>query len=148
MKGKFPLVFIGYCPAFFVFRLKTGIIDINSVAVNPPHHFGPFFPTQTIRNHDAHTCRATCFLPCFLAKSGNIVGIFDKIKKNGFCRKRWKSCYDWSRWADSNRRPTDYESVALPAELHRLALKRCRIYMKGFALSTSICAHAPMRLNH
>ena len=110
MKGKFPLVFIGYCPAFFVFRLKTGIIDINSVAVNPPHHFGPFFPTQTIRNHDAHTCRATCFLPCFLAKSGNIVGIFDKIKKNGFCRKRWKSCYDWSRWADSNRRPTDYES--------------------------------------
>ena len=25
----------------------------------------------------------------------------------------------WCRWADSNRRPTDYESVALPTELHR-----------------------------
>ena len=25
----------------------------------------------------------------------------------------------WSWWPDSNRRPTDYESVALPAELHQ-----------------------------
>ena len=27
--------------------------------------------------------------------------------------------FGWCRWADSNRRPTDYESVALPTELHR-----------------------------
>ncbi len=25
----------------------------------------------------------------------------------------------WCRWGDSNTRPTDYESVALPTELHR-----------------------------
>src|SRR6266404_3965692 len=25
----------------------------------------------------------------------------------------------WSRWSGSNRRPTVYETVALPAELHR-----------------------------
>jgi hypothetical protein len=29
-----------------------------------------------------------------------------------------KSRY-WSRWTDSNRRPADYKSAALPAELHR-----------------------------
>ena len=27
---------------------------------------------------------------------------------------------EWSRLTDSNRRPTDYKSVALPAELSRL----------------------------
>ncbi len=25
----------------------------------------------------------------------------------------------WSRWSDLNRRPIDYESIALPTELHR-----------------------------
>ena len=42
-------------------------------------------------------------------------------------RARWtkkspqtkKSAATWSWWPDSNRRPTDYESVALPAELHQ-----------------------------
>ena len=27
--------------------------------------------------------------------------------------------YVWSRWTDSNRRPADYKSAALPTELHR-----------------------------
>lgn len=28
--------------------------------------------------------------------------------------------FSWSRWSDSNRRPTVYDTAALPAELHRL----------------------------
>ena len=38
-------------------------------------------------------------------------------KKNR--RRQKKSAATWSWWPDSNRRPTDYESVALPAELHQ-----------------------------
>src|SRR5205823_2736183 len=30
-----------------------------------------------------------------------------------------RSCRGWSRWPGLNRRPTVYETVALPAELHR-----------------------------
>ena len=33
---------------------------------------------------------------------------------------------EWSRLTDSNRRPTDYKSVALPAELSRLISGRGR----------------------
>jgi len=47
----------------------------------------------------------------FFGKSGKIAVKVDGQKKNGFSLKRWKPCYHWSRWADSNRRPTDYESI-------------------------------------
>ena len=36
-------------------------------------------------------------------------------------RKALSGCKNWSRHADSNRGPADYESAALPAELRRLA---------------------------
>jgi hypothetical protein len=45
-------------------------------------------------------------------------------------------CLKWSRYADSNRRPTHYECVALPTELYRLvrferALKRPWTFRKA-----------------
>jgi hypothetical protein len=33
------------------------------------------------------------------------------------------SPYNGSRWTDSNRRPADYKSAALPTELHRPEIK-------------------------
>ena len=62
---------------------------------------------------------AGAFFVVMIPKSGKIAVNIAGQKKKDFCLKRWKPCYDWSRWADLNRRPTDYESVALPAELHR-----------------------------
>ena len=40
----------------------------------------------------------------------------------GYERKLITHCIYWSRRADLNRRPTDYESVALPTELRRLLI--------------------------
>ena len=37
----------------------------------------------------------------------------------------------WSRWPDSNRRPGDYKSPALPAELHR---RKITGYLSLFAI--------------
>ena len=36
------------------------------------------------RNYARKACRLTCFLFCFLSRSGNIVAIFGKAKKKGF----------------------------------------------------------------
>ena len=33
----------------------------------------------------------------------------------------------WSRWSDSNQRPADYKSAALPTELHRLAFAGAKV---------------------
>ena len=34
-------------------------------------------------------------------------------------KTRRRAWFTWSQWRESNLRPTDYESVALPTELHR-----------------------------
>src|SRR5262249_60484599 len=36
-------------------------------------------------------------------------------------RERCRRIDAWSRWSESNRRPADYKSAALPPELHRQA---------------------------
>ena len=43
-------------------------------------------------------------------------------------RDRCRRMHAWSRWSESNRRPADYKSAALPPELHRRAAPRsaCR----------------------
>ena len=63
----------------------------------------------------------------------NTVAKCHKTRLNPFQSDQWKSAkwliLFWSRCADLNRGPTDYESVALPAELHRrvrLHLRRSR----------------------
>ena len=43
-------------------------------------------------------------------------------KEKGFRLLPGNPCYYWSRCGDSNPRPADYESAALPAELHRPAV--------------------------
>ena len=44
--------------------------------------------------------------------------------------------YNWSWWTDSNPRPADYKSAALPAELHQHLNRHCcqplRSYSAGF----------------
>ena len=35
-------------------------------------------------------------------------------------RRQLATLFSWCWWPDSNGRPTDYESVALPTELHQL----------------------------
>ena len=45
------------------------------------------------------------------------------VKKN----KKPKLCLGLSRYSDSNRRPTDYKSVALPTELYRHTLSKLHI---------------------
>jgi hypothetical protein len=52
-------------------------------------------------------------------------------------------CLKWSRYADSNRRPTHYECVALPTELYRLvrferALKRPWTFPKAVRKDTQV----------
>src|SRR5215475_3581803 len=38
--------------------------------------------------------------------------------------ERCRRMAPWSRWSESNRRPADYKSAALPPELHRQATPR------------------------
>ncbi len=46
----------------------------------------------------------------------------------------------WSRWPDLNRRPIDYESIALPTELHRHHLHNIRkIYIDKIKDFLSSC---------
>ena len=56
-------------------------------------------------------------------------------KKAIFERPEAENVVIESRWAESNRRPFDYESNALPAELHRpdsiLSLFAGRVYPAG-----------------
>src|SRR5262249_5708034 len=51
-------------------------------------------------------------------------------------------CSNHSRWSESNRRPTDYKSVALPTELHRQRLKM-EPYRQGVTLSRRSPSKAP-----
>ena len=44
------------------------------------------------------------------------------LRPAGRCRRM----HAWSRWSESNRRPADYKSAALPPELHRQAAPRSR----------------------
>ena len=44
----------------------------------------------------------------------------------------------WSWWTDSNPRPADYKSAALPAELHQQIQQQNLSYQKKQALSTNI----------
>jgi hypothetical protein len=39
-----------------------------------------------------------------------------------------------SRWSESNRRPTDYKSVALPTELHRQRAKDGKLFAGHYAV--------------
>ena len=58
-----------------------------------------------------------------LMRSVQVVIIFKKIKLKTCARTRLNFLIlndFWCRSAESNRRPTDYESVALPTELLRL----------------------------
>src|SRR5438128_2355660 len=48
----------------------------------------------------------------------------------------------WSRWPDSNRRPADYESAALPAELQRL------IWQGFLTVRRAILFAAPCRVEY
>ena len=49
--------------------------------------------------------------------------------------KAISGCFDWSRPSDLNRRPTDYESVALPAELGwQFVFKDCVIITKSYRI--------------
>ena len=69
---------------------------------------------------------ARCRHPNFV----QILSDWRKPAENRFFRsgrKLYNPLILWCRWADSNRRPTDYESVALPTELHRHARGR-RVY--------------------
>ena len=43
--------------------------------------------------------------------------------------------WNWSWWTDSNPRPADYKSAALPAELHQHNNQRILCYHKGANLS-------------
>ena len=43
---------------------------------------------------------------------------------------------NWSWWTDSNPRPADYKSAALPAELHQQFQQQDLSYQKTFHLST------------
>ena len=42
---------------------------------------------------------------------------------------------EWSQRTDSNRRPTDYKSVALPTETRWLTLRQDLYYLLGTAMS-------------
>src|SRR5262245_27572353 len=42
-------------------------------------------------------------------------------------RERCRRMDAWSRWSESNRRPADYKSAALPPELHRQAAPCSRV---------------------
>ena len=42
----------------------------------------------------------------------------------------------WSWWTDSNPRPADYKSAALPAELHQQFQQQIEYYHVAFYLST------------
>ena len=59
-------------------------------------------------------------MPCFSKYYSKSKSFFTYSKsKSFFTYKKPKLCLGLSRYSDSNRRPTDYKSVALPTELYR-----------------------------
>src|SRR6056297_1643140 len=56
-----------------------------------------------------------------------MVGGSNGAIERSVARKIWSSRFIWCRWTDSNRRPTHYECVALPPELHRHWVIRSRV---------------------
>ena len=44
---------------------------------------------------------------------------FDSVLLNSKKEAPYGASFPWSWWTESNPRPTDYKSVALPAELHQ-----------------------------
>ena len=47
-------------------------------------------------------------------------------------------CSGWSWWTDSNPRPADYKSAALPTELHQRVLSSARLIYQTFILMSTI----------
>jgi hypothetical protein len=90
----------------------------------PPYRSGNLAHSET--KHGEHRPRATRWAVDRWARAVPPVAytaptgpIWSKADLGGPCGSARKIIRKWSRWPDSNRRPADYESAALPTELHR-----------------------------
>ncbi len=85
--------------------------------------------TKKIKNNKSHReCRkiSSCS-PCLYFKLKNKIYYYldciTQLHKHKKARTLKVRAFCMSRWSDSNQRPADYKSAALPTELHRLILR-------------------------
>ena len=100
----FPVKVIGILSAMIQPKLNPGD---SYVVSNTGRETGFESATLTLA---IQICTVICGAITLLSRSSGVTSLGD----NRNCIITF-----WSRWAESNRRPDDYESSALPTELHR-----------------------------